>query len=212
MDHLCEPMKVLALLLLLLLCPHARAMDAGDSYTYRFETLDLGFNGQPTNNFASILIQPIRRDRGEPFVLRYELFEGPPLGTPILSNVFVSPPAQFNYSDGVSNAWQDLDGSVRLTMLSGSANFFPPRFQVQRGGDIYFSPLLRLPLWISRRNDAVEIRWITNGTKYYFLQMREPMVDAEWVGVTNPPVVVGGEKVVTVTSSNAAAKFFRLSQ
>jgi hypothetical protein len=211
-DHHYEPMKVLALLLLLVLCRHAHSMDAGATYTYRFETLDLIFDGQPTNNFAWISIRLIHGDSPEPFVLRYELFEGPPSGTPILSNVFVSTPTRFNYTDGISNAWQDLDGSVRFTMVSGSARFHIPTFRVQRDGDIYISPLLRLPLTISRRSDAVDIRWLTNGSKYYSLQMRERLNDAEWIGVTNSPVVVGGEKVVTLPLSNAPTGFFRLSQ
>ena len=50
----------------------------------------------------------------------YELFEGQPVGSPVVSGTFLAGNPHLTFGANAVNLWQDLEGSFRITILSGS--------------------------------------------------------------------------------------------
>jgi hypothetical protein len=93
-------------------------LSAGDRYVYEFSTLSPAFElpfGAPMGSFG-FSITPGTLQTGD--LLQWEMFENSPSGDPLFTGYYSSDSPQDNY--GVYGAWQDLQGSVRFTMLSGS--------------------------------------------------------------------------------------------
>jgi len=125
-------------------------LNAGDSYTYQFDSLPFeGFSiyGTP-RAFFSLPIFP--SDLGPSGSLRFEMFEDTPGGVPIFSRTLTTASSILDTSGTVPNAWADVQGSIRLTMLSGSitVNVFSLQAMVPAdasgfniyGGRVYLVP------------------------------------------------------------------------
>jgi hypothetical protein len=110
-------------------------LSAGDSYVYEFSTLSPAFElpfGAPMGTFG-FTTTPGTLQTGD--LLQWEMFEDSPSGDPLFTGYYSSNSGQDTY--GVSGAWQDLQGSVRFTMLSGSVGLdsFTILVTVPRGLD-----------------------------------------------------------------------------
>jgi hypothetical protein len=116
----------------------------GDSFSYSFSTLnyagDISGAG-PRANFTAFFVGDLL-DPGES--VRLELFESSGFGSPVSSrNVTTLSTAQSkaevlltaSYSWGLP--WQDFEGAVRLTMLSGSARLGSVGAYTTRGTGLY---------------------------------------------------------------------------
>src|SRR5689334_1489614 len=101
-------------------------LNAGDSYTFEFSSLPLvgPTNGVPPSGSLYVNLAPGTLSLFDLETIRYELFEDAPTGTPIASMTvsgdrFGSP---FLPPASVLSGIQDLQGSVRITLLSPSSS------------------------------------------------------------------------------------------
>lgn len=96
-------------------------LQAGDSYTYQFASLPFDHFSTVGSPAATFYILPFQtRPLGTTDILRIEMFENTPAGAPISSQTFTSASNPNDIGLVVPNAWGDRQGSIRLTMLSGS--------------------------------------------------------------------------------------------
>jgi hypothetical protein len=99
-------------------------LNQGDIFTHQFSSLPyFGFRDlnpslgeAPTARFTFSIL-PETFQNGE--VVRFEMFENSVFDTPLCSGELSAVPPEFGTCTAVG-AWQDLQGSIRLTMLSGS--------------------------------------------------------------------------------------------
>jgi hypothetical protein len=100
-------------------------LNAGDTFTYQFSTLPF-YNPDPfaaVGSLWSVDIPPFSAN--SPLTIRLETFENDLNENPIASRVFDSTelPGFSVLAIDAIGAWQDLQGAVRITMLSGSWQF-----------------------------------------------------------------------------------------
>jgi hypothetical protein len=113
------------------LSAHAQlVLNPGDVFTYHFDTLPFMTGSNSTDQIMrsmatlTFLVQPSSYQLGEN--VRFEMFEGDQTTYPFLSDS-LSDPAHASKAHqglpiyiGLPNFWQDLDGTIRFTGLSGS--------------------------------------------------------------------------------------------
>jgi hypothetical protein len=110
-------------------------LNAGESFVYQFSSLSpvgpLPF-GTPIGTFE-FTVSSGTLQAGD--VLQWEMFENSPSGSPLYADTYSIDHQHDLY--GVSGAWQDLQGSIRFTMLSGSIGIdsFSMLVTVPRGLD-----------------------------------------------------------------------------
>jgi len=107
-------------------------LNAGDSFTYEFTNFDFQAHGL-TGPSARVGLG-LQGFSGTDS-LRFEAFENTP-AQPAIYSTTLTPAGYPDFTFGA--AWQDLEGSFRVTMLSGSAtltDFFGS--VVTTGGDLY---------------------------------------------------------------------------
>jgi hypothetical protein len=129
-------------------------LNAGETYTFEFSTLPLigpTTPGLPFNTFGSLsgIFSPSLQPGS---AILFEMFEGSVAETATGSQTLSAPvglpapPGPFMFVDG---AWQDLQGAVRISMLSGSATLSIAKASVVRdeaGGLFeYSSSVLPVP-------------------------------------------------------------------
>src|ERR1041385_5993064 len=105
-------------------CGPARSqlvLNPGDTFAYSFSSLPLtgfvsSFNSVPSGVFG-FTVRSNSFQAGD--LLRYEMFENSVAESPIFSGTLSTAPP-FSLSATNAGAWQDVQGAVRFTMLSGS--------------------------------------------------------------------------------------------
>ncbi len=111
-------------------------LNAGDVFTYEFSSLPYRqavFGPAPAGMFQFTVnsLEPLDS-------FRYEMFEGSlatdPAQGPICSGTVSGPPAPGAWPCFVAGAWQDLQGTVRFTMLAGSVTLDSFELGVLRQG------------------------------------------------------------------------------
>jgi hypothetical protein len=141
-------MKKIQLLLLLSSCLAVRAdvsLGTGEVFVYTFNSLtfaQVASGGLDPRSKVGITFTADKMFSGEQ--LKLEIFEGSLADTPFGANIFTgtgSPPfgtAAVSLTIFDPNPhWQDLQGTVRLTMLSGSVSFSQMDFTAQIGSGLY---------------------------------------------------------------------------
>jgi len=193
-------------------------LNQGDVWTHSFSTLPntitggLPFtfppNGTVIANFSSF-------PAGS--TMRYEMFEGGPVGPPILSGLVTSGATLIA---GPPYAWQDLNGSVRFTMLTGAcavasvtlrADLPNPLNPVNRYDEYSVSVSLTSPpprLVVQRGSRLVQVSWWTNGASGYVLEATNALRSGAWPAATNTPSVISNRYAVTLSPTNQM--YFRL--
>ena len=117
---------------------HATTIAEGESFDFSFT--DIAFFGS-TNALSSIGVSFRLLDDeitlGDS--LRLELFEDTPTGDAFATTTFIAPGNGFGFGtiDGLFDYWQDLQGSFRLTALTGSVNLDTFTLSVNRNGERY---------------------------------------------------------------------------
>jgi len=208
------------LLMALIVCPAARGqliLNTGDTYTYQFNTLPrtgdttLGIpSGMLGLNIPQSSLQP-----GD--ALRFEIFEGAPVGTPVLSRTVTEssePVERLGIADG---AWQDLQGSIRLTMISGSAvleNFAILAFTPAGPGGLNQYSLSIVPeprpsMIIIAFPSGLSVRWPTSATNFVLEATPVLAPPVPWQPVTNTVEILNGMFAVTV-DYQMPSRFLRL--
>ncbi len=118
---------------------HAQlTLNTGNTFTYEFSSLPYVTSvfGPAPEGLFQFSLDGGTLESGD--VLRYEMFEGslatePSLG-PIYSGTVDGPPAPGAWPCIVPGAWQDLQGTVRFTMLQGSVTLNSFELGVLRQG------------------------------------------------------------------------------
>jgi hypothetical protein len=97
-------------------------LNAGDSYSYQFESLpfDGYFTFGTPQAYFYLALSPSKL--GSNGALRFEIFEDTPAGPPLFSRTVTASSGMSDMSCTVPNAWADVQGSIRLTMVSGSVS------------------------------------------------------------------------------------------
>ena len=114
-------------------------LNPGHTLTYEFTSL-------PYERSVRLGVTDIRAPRATVYFesaagpsrgvrLQVEMFEDSVSETPICSQIYIAPYAhddagEYEFRCRVENAWQDFQGAVRLTMLSGSLVFRSITFEV----------------------------------------------------------------------------------
>jgi hypothetical protein len=98
-------------------------LNAGDVYSYEFSSLPGPTpyaGGAVVSGLVYLTLSPATLQAGN--VLRYEMFEDGFSQAPIFSRTLTGPTDDSGPYVGVANgAWQDRQGAIRITALSGSA-------------------------------------------------------------------------------------------
>lgn len=146
-----------------------------------------------------------------------EMFEGAPGTNLILSRTLTAASSLDDFYAWVSYGWQDLEGSVRLTMLSGSAsisNFLvsaakmtSPRGVTTYGTSLTFPPRPKLQFVPSP--SALALRWPTSGASFVLESTLSLSPPLQWQLVTNPVQTVSNQFSVSV-DYGFQSRFFRL--
>jgi hypothetical protein len=151
--------------------------------------------------------------------LRYEMFENDFSEQPICAGV-VGPGSAipFHVGCGADNAWQDLQGIVRLTMLGGSATmntagvglqvrrFFNGQYQIWEGAaPAAIDPRLSVT---KLSGEQVRLTWPTNNAAYV-LEQASSLSTVAWGPVTNS-VATEGDRLSVVLDIGQGQAVFRL--
>jgi hypothetical protein len=100
-------------------------LNMGQTYTFEFNSLEL-VGSTPSGPFNTGSLRGLFSPSLQPgSSILFEMFEGSVVETPIGTQTltartgFPPPPGPFMFVEG---AWQDLQGAIRISMLSGSAS------------------------------------------------------------------------------------------
>jgi hypothetical protein len=187
-----------------------------DVWDYHFTSMNLlsanGIFGSPSGQLT------IGIDSFPSGTLKWEVWDGVAIGTPMGSGL-ITPTAGAGIVGAWSFAWQDFEGSVRLTMLTGSCTVASVRANATRPASLpsrwdTFTSLATSNsppprLLAQRLTNAVAVSWWTNGTTGYVLESANAIPTNQWTVVPLAPVVVSNRYVVNVATNESAA-YFRL--
>lgn len=215
-------MKSLVILLIMLCGPILSAqtslqLTAGQSYCYEFSTVPFIHHGaldSPGGGVHFYFSSPIFNP-GDLAQVRVEMFEGSMTGAPLHSAVFSTWYEVVGF--GVHAAWQDLQGSARLTVLSGTVELRGVEVRITGGPgpsldfDLYgyghIMPVQPPRVDISRIGaNLAEITWPTNHCGY-ILETAASLPATSWTGLTNRVAVRDGLFSVTIGTGESPRAF-----
>jgi hypothetical protein len=199
-------------------------LNVGESYTYQFASLPFEIflstgGGAPRGAISLYSAANMDLEPGDALLL--EIFEGAPTGSPMLSRTLTSSSSAGDFSFAIVNgAWQDRQGSFRLTMLSGSGVIGPIRvesaqstvFPDPSGVIIYaisVTPPPRPLLKIVPFPPGATLRWPTSASNFVLEATTNLSPPALWQHVTNAATTNSGFISVTVNYQEQR-RFFRL--
>jgi hypothetical protein len=199
-------------------CRAQLVLNPGEVWTHSFATLPyLSTSPRPPGlpNYGSLELTFGSFTSGS--TLQYEMFEGAATGSPVRSGLITS---GAYFVTAPANIWGDLNGAVRLSMLTGGCTVASvalgaarpsaanPVNQMDRYGEI-LTPTASAPeLAIRSVASQIEISWQTNGASSYVLESTNVLNSGAWPAVPGTPTVVGDRYVVTVSPSQQG--YFRL--
>jgi hypothetical protein len=192
-------------------------LNAGETYTYQFSTLPrtgFTFFGAPSGLLALGVNGPSLQPGDS---LRFEMFDDVPSGDPFFSRTVTASSDPSEFFASVSFVWQDLQGSIRLTMVSGSATIDSFSLLVLRvagpsGLNQYSASVVPEPrpaLRLVPSPTALAIRWPASETNFVLEATSGLAPGSQWQTVTNPVETVDGMFSVAV-DFEMQARFFRL--
>jgi len=172
------------------------------------------FPGDLREGIFSFTIAPGTFESGSK--LYFEMFEGAPSGAPRESGTVTTEPSQ-PVTIHSPFTWQDVAGSVRFTMVTGSCTVASVELgaRVPNGPTYFnvystnFTPAPLAPrLQVLRYSNAVQISWWTNGSSGYVLESTNVLQSGVWPAASQVSTVVARRHVVTV--GLAGQEYFRL--
>ena len=194
-------------------------LEAGQSYCYEFSTAPFVQHGALTSPGGAVYFyfsNPIFNP-GNLARVRVEMFEGSMAGAPLSSADFSS--WYDSVGIGINGAWQDLQGSARLTVISGAVDLRGVEVIITGGPgptsdfDLYgyghIIPVQPPKVNISRIGASqAEITWATNHCGY-IVETATSLPAASWTALTNPVTIRDGLFSVTI-STGESQRVFRL--
>jgi len=192
-------------------------LNAGETYTYQFGTLPLigfSFFGAPSGQLA-VGVDGSTLQPGDSLLI--EMFDSTPTGKPIASGTVTSASQPLDFVVSAYGAWDDVQGSIRLTMISGSAsinsfNLLVLKVAGSRGLNQYSATIVPEPrpaLRMVPSATALSIRWPGSSTNFVLEATPSLSAGSQWQTVTNQVETVDGMFSVTV-DPELQARFFRL--
>ena len=203
---------------------HAQlVLKAGESYTYRFDSLPFRYNttfgiAGPSGTLFAYIDPSFPESLGPTNSYRVELFEDTPVGVPILSRTITSASSIYDTDYRTANAWGDLQGSIRVTALSGFITlqgFSLQAFRTSAAGgfDVDGTDRLWLPappvLSIVQSNAFAIVQWTTSATNFVLETTASTPPLAPWQTVTNAVTSTGNVFSVSL-ALDESRRFFRL--
>ena len=190
------------------------ALNPGDVYSYSFTNMNFTGMGTSYGSFyGAISITFAGFSAGSQ--LKYEIFEDTNQIN-LLKNGVIGSGAYFSTS--IANAWQDLNGSVRLTMQAGACTISdfsciaclpssdPNKMDSYGNGAPLTSPSPRLVA--ARLTDTMQFSWWTNGATGFVLESTNVLTTGTWPAVVLAPAVISNRYVVT--TNMIGQNYFRL--
>jgi len=205
------------------LCSHGQLLlNPGDTWAYKFDSLPKtgSISMFVTNPVGSVAFTVDASSFQKGDELRYEMFENSLSEQPICSGLITSVPPSTATCQAAAS-WQDLQGVIRLTMISGSMSVTGITLLVIRPGpslssyDVYSSTFVPVPdpsrvLAAAIRGGKMIVSWPQGGAYDFYLQAATNLSAAtQWVNVTNP-VYALGTNYYTTNQISASSQFFRL--
>ena len=197
----------------------ALVLNAGESYSYHFSNLLAnGYapygTGCPGIHFSLGTLANLGLESGDS--LRFEIFSGAPTGTPVYSNTITTASGTPDFFPSDCGIWSDLEGSFRLTAITGSAAINLIQFYISRslvnGAQLFqvaVYPQNQPTLRLTPSPTALVLRWPTSSVNFT-LESRPILAGAtNWQVVTNAVQTNNGNCSVTV-GYQASPRFFRL--
>jgi hypothetical protein len=195
------------------------ALNPRDVWTNSFSELPFVgeykiFPGDLREGIFSFTIAPGTFQSGSE--LYFELFEGEPAGAPRESGTVTTEPSQ-PVTIHSPFTWQDVAGSVRFTMVTGSCTVASVELgaRVPNGPTYFnvystnFTPAPLAPrLQVVRYSNSVQISWWTNGSSGYVLESTNVLRSGVWPPASQTSTVIARRHVVTV--GLAGQEYFRL--
>jgi hypothetical protein len=193
-------------------------LNAGQTWSYQFNSLPLtghtnAFVTSPRGVFE-LTVDGSSVQAGD--LLRFEMFESGTNQAPACSGTNESG-APFTLSCIALGAWQDQQGTVRLSMMSGSITINSINLEAIVSGpslssyDVYSTNLVLLPppqLSIARAaSDSVKISWSTNYPDYS-PEEAVGIPSGDWRSVTNTITTAADRFSVEVPIADQ--RFYRL--
>jgi len=194
----------------------------GESWSYAFSSLSRtgsvsAFVENPNGAFT-LTVDGTTFQSGDQVL--YEMFEDSESDAPICSGIMTSIPPSTATCES-AGSWQDLQGVVRLTMLSGSLSVTGLTLRVVKPGvslssyDVYvstFVPIRSPRLSAVRNGDKLAISWPQGGISGFDLQtatnLSGPIM---WQNVTNG-IFPLGTNYYSINDIAGPSQFFRLRQ
>lgn len=222
-------MKRLVLFAAMLLagCLVARSqltLGPGESYTNEFKMLfrtgryEVAF---PPLAAVNVAVDPATLQIED--ALHVQMFEDLPTGTPFYQQTLMNTTnAMYYFAASQGFYWQDLQGSIRLTMVSGSVTIDSLLVQVFIPGSAStvheFATRIYLPegrpaLRVVRSGTALEFSWPTSATNHVLETTPSVPAAQGWQSVTNTAEIVGDNYRVSVPlDPQVQSGFYRLRQ
>jgi hypothetical protein len=198
--------------------------EAGDSCTVSFTATNLYYMpaaiGPYNPVFGEAYIRLYDTNVAAGTVLRLEMYENDTSETPLCTSLLTATnPEPTIAGCSTDNAWQDLQGKVRVTMLSGSVRVHSLFLQIGKfnngsygrwmGGSVPPIPEPRLHI-APKSNGQVELTWGTNHTAFR-LETAPALPSGIWLPVTND-VTSSGSRFSVIVSPGHGPAVFRLHQ
>lgn len=201
-------------------------LSAGSSYTYRFSTLPFQRNvtfgiAEPSGALFLYADPAFPSQLGQTNSYQVEMFEGEPNQNPILSRVITGKSSIHDTNYRVPNSWGDLQGSIRVTAISGSIVLNGFSFQASTaaspaGFDVYSTDRIFLPgpppppvLSILSSGTSIVLSWPVSGEDFILQANSSVGSEGEWKPLTNA-VVQNGQTMSVTLEGIAAGRYFRL--
>jgi hypothetical protein len=186
-------------------------LEAGDSYAQSIIMERFGLSSSFQSGTVCVTFDPATVQPED--VVLLELFENNVVGLPLSAQAFTN---DFEVCImGTPFAWWDLNGSFRVTMLSGTATLrsiwahvgVGPFFGPFNFYEVRLAPGPALKI-VRLGNSQVQVSWSTNSAGFV-LQSNTTLRTNDWLEVTAPITTMGERFVVTLSSDKG---FFRLQK
>jgi len=197
-------------------CHGQLVLKSGDTWTWQFDSLTRtgsvpAFGVNPNGSFT-LMVNSSTFQSGD--LLGYEMFENSTSEMPICSGVLTAAPP-FSLSCERDFSWQDLQGAIRLTMISGSVTVDNITVNVVKAGpslssyDVYSATFLPVSLNAALSGGKLVLAW-PRGTNEFLLQTAPNLSPpVTWKTATNS-IYLSSTNFYTTNDLAGPSQFFRL--
>ena len=194
---------------------------AGESFAHEFSTLPFRYYQRATFPPYSEFWFRVLPDSFEPGTrLQYEMFANSLTEPPARSGILTETPP-YDHRDAPLYVWDDRQGAIRLTTLTGSVMIGEITLGVwgQHDGDFrywdyYSTTIVPPPRVLLRRLEggALRLTWTTNAVSYRLESSTEGLGPGSWAPAPETVRVVGSDYAVELEATPGRQRWFRLAK